>query len=99
MARYRAMIHDATAEPPPATACPEGKADQIVVCGRHRGPPPRLPFPEARAEDGEVVRHPGEPPTGDPGRPTGPPSKQIQTLGKLFGLLREAVTGADPDQP
>jgi hypothetical protein len=98
MAQYRAMTSGVMSGKPDET-CPEGVADQIVVCARRHLAQPRLPLPEARAEPGEVVRHPGEPPKGDPGRPTGPPPKQMQTLGKLFGLLREAVTGADPDQP
>jgi hypothetical protein len=97
MAHYRAMTSDAISERA-TEPCPDGVADQIIVCARRHIPPPRLPFPEARAEDGEVVHHLGEPAGGDPGAPR-IPSKQTQTFGKLFGLLREAVTGADPDQP
>src|SRR5215468_7066566 len=86
MAQYRAMTSGVIAETR-AETCPEGGTDQIVVCARRHRPPPRLPFPEARAEEGEVTRHPGEPAGGDPGPPTGPPSKQMQTIFKGFHAL------------
>jgi hypothetical protein len=68
-----------------------------VVCANRSRQTMRLPLRDERAEPGEAVHHLGEPAGGDPGPPTGPPSKQRQTLGKIFGLLREAVTGEDPD--
>ncbi len=95
MAHYHAMTSITT----PGRldeACPEDVADQIVVCAKRRRPPPRLPFPEARAEPGEMVRHPGEPGKGDPGPPTGPPSKQMETIFKGFHLLKSIFTGEDP---
>ncbi len=95
MAHYRAMTTGVITGRP-AEACPEGVADQIVICARRHLPPPRLPFPEARAEPGEVVRHPGEPGFGDPGPPSGPPSKQMETIFKGFRLLKSIFTGEDP---
>jgi hypothetical protein len=94
MANYRAMIKNAspTAETP---ECPPGANGEIVVCHRDVHPQPRLPMPDDRAEAGEDVRHAGEV-RQDPGPPTGPPSKQMQTILKGFGLLKSLVTGEDP---
>ncbi len=92
MANYRAMLDKAATEAP---ACPPGFDGEIVVCHRDARPVPRLPMPDVRAEAGEVVHHLGEPPKGDPGAPTGPPSRQMETVVKLFGLLKGAVTGED----
>lgn len=95
MARYRAMTSGVITGRR-ASTCPEGIADQIVVCAGRRLPSPRLPFTEARAEPGEVVRHPGEPGLADPGPPSGPPSKQMETIFKGFHLLKSIFTGEDP---
>jgi hypothetical protein len=97
MAHYRSIVHDAEVGTQGDAACPESESRDIVVCGQDRHPAPRLPMPEARAEPGEVTHHLGEPPPSL--APSAPrlPSKQAQTIGKLFGLLREAVTGEDPD--
>jgi hypothetical protein len=95
MAHYRAMTSGVIVEKP-SESCPDSAADQIVVCARRHGPPPRLPFPDERAEAGEAVHHLGEPAAGDPGAPSGPPSKQMQTLKKGFGLLKSVITGEDP---
>jgi hypothetical protein len=98
MARYRAVL-DGAMTGTNVAACPKDANSDIVVCGHDTRPPPRLPMPEARAEPGEVVHHLGEPPPAQ--APSGPsmPSRQMQTVGKLFGLIRGAITGEDPDQP
>lgn len=97
MTHYQSIVRDAEAGTEGTAACPEDESRDIVVCGRDRHAVPRLPMPEARAEPGEVAHHLGEPPPSL--TPSAPrlPSKQAQTIGKLFGLLREAVTGEDPD--
>ncbi|WBO22808.1 hypothetical protein [Sphingomonas abietis] len=97
MANYRAKLGGVIVPAPggPAAQCATGTPAEIVVCRRNIRPAPRLPMPDERAEAGEVVHHRGEPGGGDPGPPTGPPSRQMQTLGKLFGLLKGAVTGED----
>lgn len=95
MAHYHAMTSGVIVGKP-AESCPEGVAGQIIVCARRHLPPPRLPFPEARFEPGEVIRHPGEPPSGDPGAPSGPPNKQMQTIFKGFRLMKSIFTGEDP---
>jgi hypothetical protein len=98
MANYRTLIHGADHDRPGARVdCARATGDQIVVCASRAKQTMRLPLRDERAEPGEVVRHLGESAGGDPGPPTGPPSKQMQTLGKIFGLLRGAVTGEDPD--
>jgi len=94
MANYRAMVQGTTGTT--HRDCPTGSADAITVCARGDRPPPRLPLPDERAEAGETVRHAGEF-SGDPGPPTGPPSKQRQTVLKGFGLLKSLVTGEDPN--
>ena len=93
MANYRAMVKGAipSVEPPD---CPPSANGEIVVCHRDVHPEPRLPLPDERAEAGEEVRHAGEL-RQDPGPPTGPPSKQMQTILKGFGLLKSLVTGED----
>jgi hypothetical protein len=93
MANYRAMLKGAADTP--RDDCPDKRGDTIIVCAHPKVPPPRLPLPDERAEAGEVVRHPGEPGLGDQGPPTGPPSKQMDTVIKLFGLLKGAATGED----
>lgn len=94
MARYDAMIHGSLPSTPEACLHPD--ADEIVVCRRDVHPQPRLPMPDQRAEEGEVVHHLGEPPPSmAPGPPTGPPSKQMKTILGAFGLLKGAITGED----
>jgi hypothetical protein len=95
MAGYRAKIAGAMAAPEEGADCDPVREGEILVCRRRAAPLPRLPMPEARAEPGEVVRHPGEVRhPGDPG-PPGEPSKLGETIGKAVGLLRSAITGED----
>ena len=95
MANYRARLVGAMSGA--SGDCPAGAGGDIIVCARDAHPSARLPMPEARAEPGEAIHHIGEPPPSQ--APSAPrlPSRQAQTIGKLFGLLREAVTGEDPD--
>jgi hypothetical protein len=94
IANYRAMLKGA-APPADASKCPPGANGEIVVCHRDVHPQPRLPMPDDRAEAGEDVRHAGET-RQDTGPPTSPPSKQMQTILKGFGLLKSLMTGEDP---
>src|SRR6187402_3338001 len=95
MTNYRAMLKG-TAPSAEAPDCAPSANGEIVVCHRDVHPQPRLPLPDERAEAGEDVRHAGET-RQDPGPPTGPPSKQMQTILKGFGLLKSLVTGEDPN--
>jgi hypothetical protein len=95
MANERATLSGAMAPAGEGVDCHPVREGEILVCRHGDSPSPRLPMPEARAVPGEVVRHPGEiRHPGDPG-PPGEPSKLGETIGKAFGLLRSAVTGAD----
>jgi hypothetical protein len=99
MANYRAMLKGA-APSAEAPDCAPSANGEIVVCHRDVHPQPRLPMPDDRAEAGEAVHHLGEPASalGALSAPTNAPqapSRQMQTLGKLFGLLKGAVTGED----
>jgi hypothetical protein len=94
MANYQAMLK-AAAPPADAPECPPSANGEIVVCHRDVHPQPRLPMPDERAEAGEDIRHAGEI-RQDAGPPTGPPSKQMQTILKGFGLLKSLVTSEDP---
>lgn len=100
MANYRAVL-DGAAIGANATRCPGKEAGgDIVVCGRDARPAPRLPMPDERAEPGEVVRHPSEPPPAS-GALNDKPQCQYncgsspapQTWSRLF----KALTGEDPD--
>jgi len=99
MAHYRAVLNGAKAGTGAAT-CPDGAGSDIVVCGRDPHPQPRLPMPDQRAEPGEVVHHPSEPPPATGALNDKPqcqyncgPSPAPETWGRLFKILK----GDDPD--
>jgi len=77
-------------------------ADEVVVCGARETARDRLPLRAERFAQGEIVRHPGEPPptTGAfGGGPAGDPSHLMQTAVGIARLVRSAVTGQDPGPP
>jgi hypothetical protein len=98
MTNYRAMLKVAAPSAEAPDCAPSGNGE-IVVCHRDVHPKPRLPMPDERAEAGEVVHHPGEPPRASDGGD----AKQCQyncgaspapaTWGKVFRILK----GEDPD--
>ena len=93
MANYRAML--AGPPDPRPVDCLDTAGNAIVVCAHRTRQPPRLPLPDERAEPGEVAHHPSEPPPAFAPGPPQAPSRQGETLKKLFGLLRSAATGED----
>lgn len=93
MANYRAKLDGAMSAA--SGGCPEGASGDIVVCRRDTHPSARLPMPEARAEPGEAIHHIGEPPPSQAPSAPSQPSRLGDTAGKLFGLLKGAITGED----
>lgn len=80
--------------------CRASDPNEIVVCGRRPpgGQKARLPFPDDRAEPGEVIAYSDEPGSGGAGRSCQPPGacdppKLMNTLGKILNWMK----GNDPD--
>jgi hypothetical protein len=101
MANYRAMTGNAVAATPGAArACLPDNSNDIVVCAQHPNDTQRLPLRDERAEPGEVVRHPSEPPPAAGALNDKPqcqyncgPSPAKENWGRLFKILK----GEDPD--
>ncbi|WBO22807.1 hypothetical protein [Sphingomonas abietis] len=101
MAHYHAMIDAAAPAPHGASQdCPLGTGTDILVCAHRPDKPQRLPLRDERAEPGEVVRHPAEPPRAAGALNDKPqcqyncgPSPAKETWGRLFRILK----GEDPD--
>ncbi len=94
MHNYQAMVTSIVKE---QIDCPKQDNQDIVVCGRRRGPSPRLPLPDERGEMGDAGRHASEAPSGVAAisPPPRAPSRLMETAGKVVNALKGVVTGED----
>jgi hypothetical protein len=93
MANYRQMV----GAPNRPAQCADHLNEEIMVCGRLSKKEPRLPLPDERFEQGEVVDHKGEASAAtDAFRgPPKVPSRLGETIQKAVNLAKALVTGED----